>query len=191
MRDQSDEFLTSRSGGGHGDQSQSQSSEERKTRTSFDNVRGQSGSAESSKEIRPEIDPKTGRVKVHANGYKLLDGGQSDDAESGKEIRPEINPKTGRVKVHANGYKLLNEAGSSGKTRAYKLGEVTPHSNGQSISCHDRADREDIMLEYLRKGIPTHHHGHKCKKHVIIVGAGISGLTAAKLLQVNIFMVKK
>jgi hypothetical protein len=177
VQDQSDEFVA-----GRGNLLQSdfeKSSEERKPR-SFD----RSSSAETSKEIRPEIDPKTGRVKVHANGYKLLDDGQGDSSESRDEIRPEINPKTGRVKVHENGYKLLNEAGSSDKRRGFRLGEVTQHTSGQPISCSDRADREDILLEYLKKGIPTH-YGHKCRKRVIIVGAGISGLTAAKLLQVK------
>ncbi len=92
----------------------------------------------------PEIDLKTGRVKVHSNGYKLLDEGPTDYVESGKEAKPEINPETGRVKVHAQGYKLQNDA--SDRSRAYKIGEVTPTTNSPPISCHDRADREDILV---------------------------------------------
>lgn len=48
--------------------------------------------------------------------------------------------------------------------------------------CNNRDDHDEHLLEMLRGGL-QHHHGKGCKKSVIIVGAGISGLTAAQLLK--------
>jgi len=139
----------------------------------------------------PEIDLKTGRVKVHSNGYKLLDEGPTDYVESGKEAKPEINPKTGRVKVHAKGYKLQNDA--SDRSRAYKIGEVTPTTNSPPISCHDRADREDILVsiastfyaQLLRETFMRSFYTCRSQKHKNIVRLSvffpnfINGLQAA------------
>ena len=48
--------------------------------------------------------------------------------------------------------------------------------------CNNRDDHDDHMLEMLRGGLKRH-HGDGCKKSVIIIGAGITGLTAGQLLK--------
>ena len=48
--------------------------------------------------------------------------------------------------------------------------------------CHNREDGHDIFLEYYKHGLPkTGYEGYK--KRVIIIGAGMSGLAAGKLLK--------
>ena len=50
-------------------------------------------------------------------------------------------------------------------------------------TCYNPNDREDILLEVLRSGLPSNCGSRKSgSKHIIVVGAGISGLMAAKLL---------
>jgi len=50
------------------------------------------------------------------------------------------------------------------------------------VVCHDPKDREDILLKILKEGLPVD-NSNPCTGHIIIVGAGISGLTAGKLFK--------
>jgi ribulose 1,5-bisphosphate synthetase/thiazole synthase len=49
------------------------------------------------------------------------------------------------------------------------------------VVCHNPKDREDILLKVLKEGFPV--NPNECQGHVVIVGAGIAGLTAGKLLK--------
>ena len=48
--------------------------------------------------------------------------------------------------------------------------------------CHDKEDGHELFFRYYRAGLPDDDGGGS-KKRVIIVGAGISGLTAGKMLK--------
>ena len=48
--------------------------------------------------------------------------------------------------------------------------------------CYNPLENEVLMLKYLQSGLP-YQNCAKNSKHVIVVGAGISGLVAAKLLK--------
>jgi hypothetical protein len=54
-------------------------------------------------------------------------------------------------------------------------GVSTKGSESHSVPCHDPADREDLLLQILKTGLPKPATAN-CKKDVTIVGAGISGL---------------
>ena len=54
--------------------------------------------------------------------------------------------------------------------------------SGVKPVCHDRNDNDELLLDVLRSGL-NRKHAQNCRKHVIVIGAGISGLTAAKLLK--------
>jgi monoamine oxidase len=49
--------------------------------------------------------------------------------------------------------------------------------------CSDPEEKESLLLEYLRNGLPKRECDEELSKHIIIVGAGISGLAAAQLLK--------
>ena len=49
--------------------------------------------------------------------------------------------------------------------------------------CYPKDDGHQLFLTYLKRGLPTPSVGAIRKKQVIIVGAGLSGLMAAKMLK--------
>ena len=52
------------------------------------------------------------------------------------------------------------------------------------MKCHDPAENEPLLLKYLKDGLPTLNCiAGRTSKHVVVVGAGISGLVAAQLLK--------
>ena len=51
------------------------------------------------------------------------------------------------------------------------------------ITCHNREDGHELFFKYFTNGLPSDSKSPAQKKKVIIVGAGISGLTAGKLLK--------
>jgi hypothetical protein len=58
------------------------------------------------------------------------------------------------------------------------LGEYKKSRPNASVipPCHDPDDREDLLVEVLRNGLPKLLNG-SCHKDVTVVGAGMSGLT--------------
>lgn len=56
------------------------------------------------------------------------------------------------------------------------------------LICHDKEDGHELFFEYYKTGLPpavgrSGSSNGRTKKRVVIVGAGISGLTAGKLLK--------
>ena len=49
--------------------------------------------------------------------------------------------------------------------------------------CHDKDDGHDLFLDYYKNGLPPAEPYNQVKKRIIIIGAGMSGLAAGKLLK--------
>ncbi len=54
-------------------------------------------------------------------------------------------------------------------------------SNYQFSTCGDRLGGQNVFLKFLTRGLPS--DGRVGRRDVLVVGAGIAGLTAAKLLK--------
>jgi hypothetical protein len=49
--------------------------------------------------------------------------------------------------------------------------------------CHDPSENETLLLDFLQSRLPNQNCAKNLPNHVIVVGAGISGLVAAQLLK--------